>query len=97
MGETAGLVDSRWITYCEDDGPDIVVKTRRSYGFLMRLWGARFLTENKSGPDPDSAGPKHQRGSQRLPVEETTRGDNLYLIASQRAFLAFDQFGHGRN
>ena len=67
-------------------------ETGRANGFLMGFSGARFLTEDKSSPDPHGFGTEHKRSSKRLSIKQTSSSNNLYLVASHRTLLALDHF-----
>jgi hypothetical protein len=82
-------------TYGEDNSSNIVVEARCPHRFLVGLGRTGLLREDKSGTDPHSRRTKHERRSERLAVEDTTRGNNLHIITRQRGLLALAELGDG--
>lgn len=80
-------------TYSEDDGADIVVKARCPHSLLVRFRCASFLGKDESCTNPDSASAEHKSSSNALSIEETTRSNDLDLVAERRLLT----LAHGRN
>lgn len=68
-------------TSSEDDGSDVIVEASGSDSLLVSLWRAGLLGQDEAGANPDGAGAEHERGGERLTIEDATCGDDLDLLA----------------
>ena len=84
-------------TYREDDGSDVVVKASGTDGILVSLGRTGLIGKDEASTDPHGRGSQHQGGGERLTIEETSSGNDLYVLASQRALLAPAHLHHGRD
>lgn len=84
-------------TYSEDDSADIVVKASSLNSILVNFRGTSLVAENETGSNPHGGSAEHESSSNRLAVEQTTGGNDLHGLAGERALVALDQFGNGRD
>ena len=81
----------------EDDRAHIIVEARRPHRLLMRLRRPGLLAQHEPRADPHGAGAEHQRRGETLPIEQPARGNDLHVLARQRAFLALAHLRDGRD
>lgn len=63
----------------------------------MSLGGTGLVGKDEAGTDPNGRGAQHESCSDRLSIEQTTGSNNLDGLTGQRALVALDQLGDGRN
>jgi hypothetical protein len=63
----------------------------------VSLRGTSLVTEDEASSNPHGGSTEHESSSNRLAVEETTGSNNLHGLAGERALVALDQLGNGRD
>lgn len=90
------LADAQGAT-SEDNSTDVILEASSADSLLVGGGGTGLFGQNEAGTDPDGGGTEHEGSSDGVAVEQTTGSDDLHGLAGQRALVALDQLGNGRD